>query len=96
MVFFHVEQNQLKHYRGGKKVVRNAFAPRLISRVVNALTGTLVLEVQSETVKTTIYGREERYRVGTILLPGSSQGKKRLKLPTRRNFRLVTSRLSSV
>jgi hypothetical protein len=38
MDFFRVEQMKLKHYRGEKKGVRNAFAPRLVSRVVNALS----------------------------------------------------------
>jgi hypothetical protein len=36
-----VEQMQLKHYRGGKSGVWNAFAPRLVRRVEDALTSKI-------------------------------------------------------
>jgi hypothetical protein len=41
---------QIKHYRGGKKGVRSAFAPRLISRVEDALM---------------IFSFREKYRTGS-------------------------------
>jgi hypothetical protein len=37
MIFFFVDQMKLKHYQVGKKGVRSAFAPRLVSRVADAL-----------------------------------------------------------
>jgi hypothetical protein len=44
MIFFFVDQMKLKHYQVGKKGVRSAFAPRLVSRVADALSDASLFE----------------------------------------------------